>query len=173
MSTIAKPLRCNELIRISPVRVIDEETKEQQVMSTDTALELARSKGMDLVEVGPTETPPVCRIMDYGRFKYHQKKKNKQKNQHAHHTILKEIRLRPRTDNNDRRIKIDRAKHFLDDGYKVQFTMLFRGRERVHSNLGMRTFDDILEEFGDAIRLERAAKVEGRRMTMVVSPAKH
>lgn len=140
-------------------------------MDTRDALALARERGLDLVEVAPTETPPVCRIMDYGRYKYHQKKKTKQRSQ-SHQVSLKEIRLRPRTDAHDRQIKVERAHKFLEEGHKVQFTMLFRGRERVHSDLGRQTFNDILNEFGDAVKIERPASVEGRRMTMVVSPAK-
>ena len=126
---------------------------------------------MDLVEIAPTERPPVCRIMDYGKYKYDLKKK--QKKQRGHVNTLKEVRLRPKTDTNDRKIKVARAKGFLERGDKVQFTMIFRGRERFHPELAMGIFNAILKEFGEAVKIERAAKMEGRRMTMVVAPAKH
>lgn len=118
------------------------------------------------------ERPPVCRIMDYGKFKYDRKKRQKA-GSGGHVIVLKEIRLRPKTDVHDRRIKLSRAKRFLAEGNKVQFTMLFRGRERFNREYAREIFDDILAECGDAIKVERAASMEGRRMTMVVSPAKH
>ena len=141
-------------------------------MPTAEAQNLAREAGLDLVEVSPTETPPVCRIMDYGKFKYQRKKR--QKAGAAGHTItLKEIRLRPKTDTHDRDIKLNRAKEFLEEGNKVQFTMLFRGRERFHRERAQEIFQTILEHFGDAVKVERYPSMEGRRMTMVVAPAKH
>ena len=118
------------------------------------------------------ETPPVCRIMDYGKYKYERKKR--QKSASAGHTIvLKEIRIRPKTDTHDREIKMKRAKDFLEEGNKVQFTMLFRGRERFHRERAQGIFKGILEEFGDTIKIERHPSMEGRRMTMVVAPVKH
>lgn len=132
---------------------------------------MARSSGLDLVEVSPMEKPPVCRIMDFGKHKYLQKKKLKTASG-AHHVLLKEIRLRPKTDVHDREVKMKRAKGFLDHGDKVQFTMLFRGRERFLRDGARAMFDAILEELGDTIRVERHPAMEGRRMTMVVSPVK-
>ena len=107
---------------------------------------------MDLVEVAPLEKPPVCRIMDYGKFKYQQKKKLKTRP--SHEVILKEIRLRPKTDDNDRQIKLNRAVKFLKEGHKVQFTMLFRGRERAHREVGTDVFGSIVELLGDDIKIE-------------------
>lgn len=141
-------------------------------MSVDEAQSMAREAGMDLVEVSPTERPPVCRIMDYGRHLYQQKKKLKQSQASQHHTTLKEIRVRPRTDTHDIDIKISRAKEFLAEGHKVQFTMLFRGRERAHRDVALDSFDHIVETLGDLIRIERTPIMEGRRMTMIVAPAK-
>ena len=117
----------NELIRISPIVLIDQEGTNHGEMPTGQALQLARDAGLDLVEVSPNERPPVCRIMDYGKQKYAQNKKRRK--QHAQDNSLKEIRLRPKTDTNDRLIKMNRASAFLKRGHKVQFTMLFRGRE--------------------------------------------
>jgi translation initiation factor IF-3 len=133
-------------------------------------MQWARDAGMDLVEVSPHEVPPVCRIMDYGKHKYEQRKR--QKKTQSHEQVLKEIRLRPKTDDNDRRIKMNRAKTFLDQGHKVQFTMLFRGRERAHRDLALKAFQGIVESFGEAVKVERPARIDGRRMTMVLAPSK-
>ncbi len=136
----------------------------------DDAKRMARELGLDLVEVAPIERPPVCRIMDYGKFKYQQKKKLKSRQ--SHEVTLKEIRMRPKTDDNDRNIKMRRAKRFLEEGHKVQFTMLFRGRERFHKEIGRTIFEGIAESFGDTIKIERHPRAEGNRLIMVVSPAK-
>jgi translation initiation factor IF-3 len=164
-------LRINEQIRISPVRLIDENNVQVGVVPASEAQQRAREVGMDLVEVSPMERPPVCRIMDYGRFKYQLKKK--QKDRGPREQVLKEVRLRPKTDDHDREIKIKRARKFLEEGSKVQFTMLFRGRERAHLDIGMVMFRAILEQFGEDVKVERPPKMENRRMTMVVGPAKH
>ncbi|MCH7807871.1 MAG: translation initiation factor IF-3 [Planctomycetes bacterium] len=170
--TIAKTLRLNDRIRVSPIRVIDQEQTQLGIIPTAQALDLARDVGLDLVEVSPMEKPPVCRIMDYGKYKYDRKKRQKQSGG-AHVVVLKEIRIRPKTDTHDREIKVNRAKGFLDDGHKVQFTMLFRGRERFHRDRAVRIFDDILAEFGETIKIERPAAMEGRRMTLIIAPVKH
>ncbi|NOT00384.1 MAG: translation initiation factor IF-3 [Phycisphaerales bacterium] len=169
-TAIAKLTRINEQIRISPVRLIDHEGNQRGVVPTAEAQGMAREAGLDLVEVSPNERPPVCRIMDYGKHKYDQKKRQKQ--QHHHENVMKEIRLRPKTDDHDRKIKIDKASEFVKAGHKVQFTMLFRGRERAHQDLAMLSFNEILVFFGEAVKVERPVKMEGRRMTMVVAPAK-
>lgn len=132
---------------------------------------MAREAGMDLVEVSPTERPPVCRIMDYGKHQY--EKKKRQKVAGAGHVVtLKEIRLRPKTDTHDREVKLRHAKEFLDEGHKVQFTMLFRGRERFHREVAQGIFDGIVAHFGDAVKIERMPMMDGRKMTMVVTPAR-
>lgn len=141
------------------------------IIPTDDALRRAADKGLDLVEVAPTERPPVCRIMDFGKWKY-QQGKQRQKSKTSHEVVLKEVRLRPKTDEHDRRIKINRANAFLDKGDKVQFTMIYRGRERFHQQIGFDIFKAIVEEFGDKVKIERAPKMEGRRMTMILAPAK-
>lgn len=164
-------LRINEQIRISPVRLIDDNNVQVGVVPTSEAQQRAREAGLDLVEVSPMERPPVCRIMDYGRYKYQLKKK--QKDRGPREQLLKEVRLRPKTDDHDREIKINRAKKFLEEGSKVQFTMLFRGRERAHLDIGMVMFRTILEQFGEEVKVERPPKMENRRMTMVVGPVKH
>lgn len=160
----------NEQVRISPIRLIDHEGQQRGIVPTDEAQSLARDLGMDLVEISPTERPPVCRIMDYGKFKYDQKKKQKQRTSSI--AVLKEVRMRPKTDTNDRDIKMNRAVRFLKEGSKVQFTMLFRGRERAHQNVGLDIFRGIVDELGDSVKVERPARIEGRRMTMVLAPVK-
>ena len=131
---------------------------------------MAADAGLDLVEVAPMERPPVCRIMDYGRWKYQQKQRAKQ--HHSHETQLNEIRIRPKTDAHDREIKINKARGFLEKNDKVQFTMLFRGRERVHREVGQKAFSDIVDVLSDIAKVERDVKMEGRRMTMVLAPNK-
>jgi translation initiation factor IF-3 len=160
--------RCNEQIRISPVRLIDQENTQIGIVPTEEALRRARLAGLDLVEVAPTERPPVCRIMDYGRFKYSQKRK-KQKHREQK---LKEIRLHPDTGEHDRTIKVQQAAGFLEKGDKVQFTMIFRGRERFHREIGLEMFNQLIEQFGEQVRVERPPRSEGQRMVMILAPAK-
>ena len=131
---------------------------------------MARDAGLDLVEVSPNVEPPVCRIMDYGKWVYEQKRKNKQSHKKQHTTTLKEIRLRPKIDDHDRDIKVNHAIKFIQKGHKVQFTMLFRGREMAHVDHGREIMNEILETIGEQARLEREAKMAGRRMTMVIGP---
>ncbi len=160
--------RANEQIRIPQVRLIDENNNQIGIVETFEALRRARDAGMDLVEVARTERPPVCRIMDYGRFKYHQKKKSHK----AHEQQLKEVRMRPKTDQNDRSIKINRALKFLSKGNKVQFTMQFRGRERAHRDVATRIFTAVAQELGDLIKIERPPSMDGRHMIMILAPQK-
>lgn len=161
----------NERIRVSPVRVIDQHQKQLGVIPVEEALNLSRSAGLDLVEVSPNENPPVCRILDYGKHIYEKKKRHKQASQ-SHVITLKELRLRPKTDPHDRMIKLNHAREFLEQGHKVQFTMLFRGRERSHREIANVIFEEILTELGETIKVERMPSMDGRRMTMVISPVK-
>jgi translation initiation factor IF-3 len=138
------------------------------IVPTDEARRMAFDAGLDLVEVAPNERPPVCRIMDYGKFKYAQKKK-KQKH---HEQKLKEVRLHPKISDHDRDRLMTRAAEFIDDGDKVQLTMIFRGRERFHQDLGQSVFQAIVAKLGENVKVERPMRAEGRRMTMVLAPAK-
>jgi translation initiation factor IF-3 len=151
--------------------VIDHENNQLGILPVDKALSMARDAGLDLVEVSPTESPPVCRIMDYGKHLYERKKRQKVAAQ-GHVVSIKEIRLRPKTDPHDRMIKLRHAREFLDEGHKVQFTMLFRGRERFHKDRANAIFQEIIDEFGEAVKVERPPLIQGRRMTMVVAPVK-
>jgi len=139
------------------------------VVPTAEALRMARDVGMDLVEISPNERPPICRIMDFGKHKYDQAKKQKQRH---HEQKIKEVRLRPKTDEHDRTIKMNRARGFLKDGDRVQFTMLFRGRERFRHDLGLKAFNDIIKMLEDDAKVDRYPKAMGRRMTMVLAPLK-
>ncbi len=131
---------------------------------------MAREANLDLVEVAPNERPPVCRLMDYGKWRYQQKKKYKQKP--PHESQLKEVRFRPKIDKHDRETKMGRVRRFLDRGDKVQLTMLFRGRERFHPELGLELFKEMVAELGEGVKIERQPRFEGRRMTMMIAPAK-
>ncbi len=166
-----KRLRFNEQIRVTPLRLIDENNEQIGVVELEDARRRALDAGLDLVEVSPGSKPPVCRIMDYGKWKYQQKKKEQKTRRHSKQSELKEVRLRPKIDDHDLKIKTDKAQEFLTEGNKVQFTMQFRGREMAHKNLGLRTLQDI------CTTLEAVSKVEipprmaaGRRMTMVLVP---
>lgn len=139
------------------------------VVSTSDAMQRARDIGMDLVEISPNERPPVCKIMDYGKHKYLQSKKHKQKH---HEQKLKEVRIRPKTDPHDRQIKMAHARQFLEHGDKVLFTMMFRGRERFHQDIGDDSFNDIITSLADVAKVEQPPKTFGRRMTMVLVPVK-
>ena len=161
-------LRANEQIRVPQVRLIDENNVQVGIVETYEAMRRAREAGMDLVEVAKTEHPPVCRIMDYGKFKYHQKKKV----QKHHEQQLKEVRLRPKTDDNDRSIKLNRALKFLSKGDKVQFTMQFRGRERAHREVGVIILRRVVDELGELVKVERPPGMDGRHMIMIASPNK-
>ena len=165
---INQNLRCNEQIRISPVRLIGENNEQLGVVTNYEALKMAREQGIDLVEVAPNVRPPVCRLINYGRWKYTQKKNIKK-----HHELqLKEVRLRPKTDTNDRMIKIKRATQFLKQGHKVQFTMVFRGREQFHREIGFAAFRAVIEEYGQRVKVERPPSMEGRHMVMILSGVK-
>jgi len=171
-TTITKALRLNDRIRVSPIRVIDQDQNQLGIIPTAEALSRAREAGLDLVEVSPTEKPPVCRIMDYGKYLYDRKKRQKQSGS-AHIVTIKEIRIRPKTDTHDRQVKVNHAKEFLEEGHKVQFTMLFKGRERFHKDRATELFDLIVQEFGESAKIERPPLMDGRRMTMILAPAKH
>jgi translation initiation factor IF-3 len=162
-------LRCNEQIRLSPIRLIDDQGEQRGVVETAEALRMAREAGLDLVEVSPNERPPVCKIMDYGKHKYLLSKKQKHKH---HEQKMKEVRIRPKTDPHDRKIKLEHAREFLSRGDKVQFTMIFKGRERFHQEIGQESFNEIAAGLTDVGKVERDARMLGRKMTMIMIPLK-
>jgi translation initiation factor IF-3 len=160
--------RVNEQIRITPVRVIGPDGAQLGVMPTSKALESAREAGMDLVEVAASERPPVCKIMDFGKFKYEQKKKATKQKQHQ--VQVKEIRVRPKTGDEDIRVKVKRAREFLEHKDKVLVNVLFRGREMAHIEEGRRVMDEVLTLLEDVAKVEKTPSMEGRRMTAIVAP---
>lgn len=154
------------------VRVIDFEGKQLGILPIAEALAEAGKVGMDLVEVAPNSNPPVCRIMDYGKFRYQQSKKMQVARKSAATVQIKEIRMRPKIDEHDRGIKIRKVKEFLEDGDKVKISMLFRGREIAYTGIGLKIMESIREELESIATVEQHPKIEGRSMVMVVSPKK-
>ena len=154
------------------MRLIDESNNQVGIINTYEALGRAREIGLDLVEVAPTSDPPVCRIMDYGKWQYEQKRKIREahKKNLRHTATLKEIRLRPETDKRDLEIKLKHGREFLEKGHKVQFTMFFRGRQMLHRDHGYAMLDQITEILQDVAKVERPARMAGRRMTLLIVP---
>jgi translation initiation factor IF-3 len=161
--------RMNERIRVPEVRLIGVEGEQVGVVNTDNAREMAREAGMDLVEVAPNARPPVCRLMDYGKYKYEQRKKQQKAKEKQHRIRVKGIRLRPKTDQHDFEVKVNHARRFLEQGNKVQVTLLFRGREMAHIDLGRSLMQRFAEELQEVCTVERWPKMEGRRMTMLLN----
>lgn len=157
---------------MSQVRLIDAEGKQMGLMITSEALKLAREAGMDLVEVAPDSSPPVCKIMDFGKYKYDQKKKAHQAKAKQKIVHVKELRLRPKTEEHDLLVKIKKARAFLENGDRVQINMLFRGREMAHIELARGLLERFANEVGDLGKVDQSASLEGRRMTMVLAPLK-
>ena len=167
---IEKELRVNERIRISPVRVVDEDGEMLGVMETDRARTLAREKGMDLVEVAATSRPPVCRIMDFGKYKYEQNKKDRKAKSRQHQQQLKEVKLRPKIEKHDFEVKMRNARRFLAERHKVKVTMNFRGREVTHSEIGREVLRRLAAELDDIAMIESPPRMEGRFMLMLLAP---
>ncbi len=157
----------NEAIKITPIRLIGAEGEALGIVPTAQALEMAREAGMDLVEVADRERPPVCKIMDYGKFKYAQSKKAHQK---THQQKLKEIRVRPKTGDHDIQTKINQARQFLEHNDKVQVNVLFRGREMQHIEEGQRVMNQVLEALANDCKIESPARMEGKRMVALLAP---
>jgi translation initiation factor IF-3 len=170
-SLISTNFRHNEQIRISPVRLINDKEEQVGIVSTSEALRLAREANLDLVEVAPNARPPVCRIMDYGKWRYQQQKKEDKSRASARSGRLKQLTIDTiRIGDHDLLIKINRARDFLKEGNKVQFTLRFKGREMAHLDLGRTLFTKIKSELFLVSKIERDAKMEGKRMTMVLQP---
>jgi translation initiation factor IF-3 len=169
-ATIERNLRINEQIRITPLRVVDAEGGMLGILPREEALSVARQANLDLVEVAPSSRPPVCRVMDYGKFKYDQKKKQAKQRQHAHHTQMKEIRLRPKIGENDLMVKVKRAHDFLAQKHKVLMVVLFRGREMAHVEQGRQVLETAVKQLEGVSKVEKMPGMEGKRMTTVLSP---
>jgi translation initiation factor IF-3 len=158
------------MIRVREVRVVAADGEQLGVMPTLEAQRLAEEQALDLVEVAPNEKPPVCRIMDYGKYKYQQSKRLQQAKKKQKVILVKEIKLRPKTEEHDYQFKSQHVRRFLQDGHKVKVTIVFRGREMAHTELGRRILDRMAGELEDMGAMEQTPKQEGRNMAMVLSP---
>lgn len=169
---ISKPVqtRVNERIRIREVRLIDDEGGQIGIIPTRDALEMAREKGLDLVEVAPNASPPVCRLMDYGKFRYEQSRKERDSRRNQHVIKLKEVRIEPKIGDHDLDTKGRHAARFLDAGDKVKLTVLFRGRSITHPELGKDLLERLSAQLKDHGVIEQSARMEGRTMTMHMAP---
>jgi translation initiation factor IF-3 len=166
-----KGLRINGGIRADKVRLVDAENNQVGIVERLFALEKSREANLDLVEVSPTSDPPVCRIMDYGKWVYEQKRKVREARKKTHHAGgLKEVRLRPETDAHDIEIKVKHAREFIEKGHKVQFTLIFRGRQMLHKDKGAEVLTKIVESLSDLAKVDRSNEMMGKRMTLVVAP---
>lgn len=170
ISTSDKRVRVNRQIRISPVRVIGAEGDQLGIMPVEQALAAAEEQGLDLVEVAPTARPPVCRIMDYGKFKYEQARKARQAKKKQHQILVKEVKFRPGIEEHDFEFKVRHARRFLEEGNKVKATMMFRGRQMAHPDLGREVLTRVAQVLEDVGKVESAAAMEGRTMTMIMAP---
>lgn len=163
-------LRMNHEIGAHEVRLIDENGTMLGVMSPREAMSIAESRGLDLIEIAPTAKPPTCKIMDYGKFKYEAKKKDKVAKKKQVIISVKEIQLRPRTDQHDLEVKLRHARRFLLDGDKVKFNMRFSGREMAHQELGMKMFKKVTEFLQDLAIVESFPKMEGKQLFAIYAP---
>ena len=161
--------RVNHRIRVSEVRVIYE-GEQLGVMPTHQALTVAQEKGLDLVEISPNAAPPVCRIMDYGKFKFEEAKKKRQQRKSAATFETKEIKFRPKTDDHDLDFKVKHIRRFLEEGHKVRLLVVFRGREMAHPQMGKVVLDRVVERCKDIAAVETTPNLEGKRMHMLIAP---
>lgn len=167
--TTISDLMINEQIRDREVRVIGEDGEQLGIMSSRDAMKRAEEAGLDLVKIAPTAKPPVCKIVDYGKFRYEQARKEKEAKKKQKIIDVKEIRLSPNIDTNDLNTKVNAARKFLTKGDKVKVTLRFRGREMAHMANSKHILDDIAEQLADIAVVEKAPKVEGRSMTMFLT----
>ncbi|RMF45301.1 MAG: translation initiation factor IF-3 [Deltaproteobacteria bacterium] len=166
------PTRVNERIRAREVRVVTDDGEQLGIMDVPSAMEAAAERGLDLVEVAPNSNPPVCRIMDYGKYKYQASKKAAEAKKKAAKVDIKEVKLRPKTEEHDYNVKVRNARRFLEAGNKVKVTIMFRGREVTHPEFGRRLLERVAEDVKDLGQVEMMPKMAGRFMTMVVAPHK-
>ncbi len=169
---IIRDLRINDEIRVREVRVVGDGGEQFGVMSVRDALQLAQERHVDLVEVSPTAKPPVCRLMDYGKFKYEQAKRDRESRKKQKIVNVKELKMRPSIEDHDFDVKVKNARRFLEEGDKVKCTMVFRGREIVHAPLAQQTLSKLAELVSDVGAVERVPRVEGRAMIMILAPKK-
>ena len=165
-----KRVRVNRQIRISPLRVIAADGSQMGILDLDAALAAAQEQGLDLVEVAPMARPPVVRIMDYGKFKFEQAKMARQAKKKQHVIHLKEVKYRPGIEDHDFETKTRHARRFLGEGNKVKVTLMFRGRQIAHPELGKAVVDRVASDLADVAKIESEPKMEGKSMTMILTP---
>ena len=162
----------NEAIRAKEIRVVDEEGGQVGIMSPEQALAIAVQRELDLVEVAPQATPPVCRIMNYGKFQYQVSKRAHEARKHQKQVVLKEIKFRPKTDEHDYQFKKKNIIRFLTEGNKAKATVVFRGREMTHQEIGRKLMERLVGELSEFADIERAAKMEGYTLVTIFTPKK-
>ena len=162
--------RINELIRADSVRCIGADGEQLGVIPTNEALKIAEDLSLDLVEIQPNVNPPVCKILDYGKFKYEAQKRKNEARKKQKIIDVKEIKLRPNIDNNDFVVKMKQVKKFIENGDKVKITLRFRGREMAHQTLGATVLDRVKDETEELCKVETLPKLEGRQMVMILAP---
>ncbi len=167
--TIEGP-RVNERITADEVRVVGPDGEMIGIKSVQDAIDIAADHGLDLVEVSPNADPPVCKVLDYGKYKYEEQKKRNEAKKKQKVIAIKEIKMRPGIDTHDYEVKMRAARKFLDHGDKVKVTIRFRGREMAHQELGLKVLERMREELDELVKVEQMPKSEGRMMTMVLSP---
>ncbi|RMF84556.1 MAG: translation initiation factor IF-3 [Nitrospinota bacterium] len=165
-----KSLRVNQMIRVPEVRLVDAEGKQLGIFPIEEALRIAEEEGLDLVEVAPHAKPPVCKIMDYGRFRYQQSKRVQEARKKQKLIQVKEVKMRPKTEEHDYQFKVKHIRRFLSEGNKVKVTIMFRGREMDHTERGREILERVAGDMEDIGVVEQTAKQEGRNMTMVLTP---
>lgn len=163
-------MRVNEAIRAREIRLIDENGEQLGIMVVREGLRIAAERGLDLVEVAPNAKPPVCRLLDYGKYKYEQAKRDREARKKQRTMDIKEVRMTPKIEGHDFQVKVRNAQKFLQDGDKVKATVRFRGREIVHADIGRALLLDLAEEVKDYGVIEREPRVEGKHMIMVLAP---
>jgi translation initiation factor IF-3 len=169
---VTERIRINERIRAREIRVVDDEGKQLGIMAPYEAIKIARERGLDLVEVSPTANPPVCRIINYGKYLYQQSKREHEARKHQRSIELKEVKFRPRTGAHDFDTKRNQIAGFLEEGSKVKATVMFRGREMAHRNLGWEMMDRLVKDLGDLVVVEIRPRQEGPNLTTILAPKK-
>jgi len=162
--------RVNERIRAREIRVIDDEGAQLGVLQPFEAMKIARERGLDLVEISPNAVPPVCKIMDYGKYCYQQSKRQHEAKKRQHHVAMKEVKFRPNVDEHDYEFKKNHVLRFLEEGDKVKATVMFRGREITHSDIGRAILDRLIQDVAEAGQVENRARMEGNTMAVILAP---
>ena len=169
-SIAGRDYRINQQIRVREVRLIGDAGEQLGVVGTTEAIQMARDQGVDLVEVSPNASPPVCRLLDYGRFRYTQTKRDREARKSQKTNVVREVRFRPRIANHDRESKIRRIQELLGDGAKVKVSVMFRGREITHPELGVTLLRGVAEQLKEEAKLETPPLMEGRRLNIILAP---